>query len=160
MMDLHCSFCGKSQAEVDRLIAGPSVYICNQCVRLYAEILDQPASYRANPLRPDRVPTASGEVWHDLVPSSIRQFLIRVPDGSVHAGEPITPWWPLFVFGEGLEWCAARSPVHGSAPLLVVAVRKRGTEGPAVGAPFGIHTKPTSEHAKEIALKYLLGRKY
>jgi hypothetical protein len=159
-MEPHCSFCGKSQTEVVRLIAGPSVSICDQCVRLCAEILDQPASYRASPSRPVRVPTASGEVRRGLVPSSVRQILIRVPDGSVHTGEPITSWWPFVVFGERLEWCAARSPVHGSAPLLVVAVRKRGTEGPAVGAPFGIHTMPTIGHAKEIALKYLPGRKY
>ena len=32
---LHrCSFCGKSQAEVERLIAGPSAFICNECVTL------------------------------------------------------------------------------------------------------------------------------
>ena len=31
---LHCSFCGKTQDEVKRLIAGPSVYICNECITL------------------------------------------------------------------------------------------------------------------------------
>ena len=29
---LYCSFCGKSQHEVRKLIAGPSVYICDECV--------------------------------------------------------------------------------------------------------------------------------
>ena len=28
-----CSFCGKSQDEVDRIIAGPGVYICSECIR-------------------------------------------------------------------------------------------------------------------------------
>jgi ATP-dependent Clp protease ATP-binding subunit ClpX len=36
---LLCSFCGKSQAEVERLIAGPGVYICNECVVVCAEVL-------------------------------------------------------------------------------------------------------------------------
>lgn len=36
---LHCSFCGKSQDEVKKLIAGPTVYICNECVDLCNEIL-------------------------------------------------------------------------------------------------------------------------
>jgi hypothetical protein len=36
---LHCSFCGKSQEFVDKLIAGPAVYICNECVGLCDEIL-------------------------------------------------------------------------------------------------------------------------
>ena len=31
---LYCSFCGKSQHEVRRLIAGPTVFICNECVEL------------------------------------------------------------------------------------------------------------------------------
>jgi len=37
--DLHCSFCGKSQHEVEKLIAGPGVYICDVCVALCNEIL-------------------------------------------------------------------------------------------------------------------------
>ncbi len=36
---LHCSFCGKSQHEVRKLIAGPSVYICDECVELCNEIV-------------------------------------------------------------------------------------------------------------------------
>ncbi|HHN64295.1 MAG TPA: ATP-dependent Clp protease ATP-binding subunit ClpX [Nitrospirae bacterium] len=36
---LHCSFCGKSQDEVKKLIAGPTVYICNECVDLCNDIL-------------------------------------------------------------------------------------------------------------------------
>ena len=37
---LRCSFCGKSQDEVKRLIAGPGVYICNECVDLCQDILE------------------------------------------------------------------------------------------------------------------------
>ena len=36
---LYCSFCGKSQDEVRKLIAGPSVYICDECIELCNEIL-------------------------------------------------------------------------------------------------------------------------
>ncbi|MBL8619418.1 MAG: AAA family ATPase, partial [Deltaproteobacteria bacterium] len=39
--DLRCSFCGKSQREVRKLIAGPSVYICNECVELCNEIITE-----------------------------------------------------------------------------------------------------------------------
>ena len=35
-----CSFCGKNQKEVKKLIAGPSVYICNECVNLCEEIIE------------------------------------------------------------------------------------------------------------------------
>jgi len=36
---LTCSFCGKSQKQVNRLIAGPDVYICNECVDRCVEII-------------------------------------------------------------------------------------------------------------------------
>lgn len=38
---LRCSFCGKPQEQVRRLIAGPNVYICNECVELCKEIIDE-----------------------------------------------------------------------------------------------------------------------
>src|SRR5579872_403168 len=38
---LHCSFCGKSQHEVRKLIAGPSVYVCDECVALCNEIIHE-----------------------------------------------------------------------------------------------------------------------
>ena len=38
---LKCSFCGKSQNQVKKLIAGPGVYICNECVDLCNEIIDE-----------------------------------------------------------------------------------------------------------------------
>jgi ATP-dependent Clp protease ATP-binding subunit ClpX len=38
---LRCSFCGKSQNEVKKIIAGPTVYICNECVELCNEIMEE-----------------------------------------------------------------------------------------------------------------------
>ena len=39
--ELRCSFCGKGQDAVQRLIAGPGVYICDECVSLCNEIIAQ-----------------------------------------------------------------------------------------------------------------------
>ena len=39
--DLRCSFCGKTQESVKRLIAGPDVYICDECIELCAEIIEE-----------------------------------------------------------------------------------------------------------------------
>ena len=58
---LRCSFCGKHQDQVGRLIAGPNVYICNDCVKLCMGILDD--GYLADDfdedelLVPDTIPT-------------------------------------------------------------------------------------------------------
>ena len=48
---LHCSFCGKSQNEVKKLIAGPSVYICNECVDICNEIINDDDKAEASPAR-------------------------------------------------------------------------------------------------------------
>jgi ATP-dependent Clp protease ATP-binding subunit ClpX len=48
---LHCSFCGKSQDEVRKLIAGPTVYICDECIELCNEIIAEETEERFVPGR-------------------------------------------------------------------------------------------------------------
>src|SRR5512143_1929369 len=48
---LRCSFCGKSQDEVRKLIAGPTVYICDECIELCNEIIAEEAEERFVPGR-------------------------------------------------------------------------------------------------------------
>ncbi len=45
---LRCSFCGKTQDQVKKLIAGPNVYICDECIELCAEIIDEEYDVLAN----------------------------------------------------------------------------------------------------------------
>ncbi|KXL52681.1 ATP-dependent Clp protease ATP-binding subunit ClpX [Anaerotignum neopropionicum] len=45
---LRCSFCGKTQEQVKKLIAGPNVYICDECIDLCAEIIDEEYDVLAN----------------------------------------------------------------------------------------------------------------
>ena len=42
--NVACSFCGKSQKEVKKLIAGPTVYICDECIELCNDIIAEEAS--------------------------------------------------------------------------------------------------------------------
>ena len=48
---LRCSFCGKSQNEVKKLIAGPSVYICNECIDICNEIINDDEQTEAATVR-------------------------------------------------------------------------------------------------------------
>jgi len=70
---LKCSFCGKSQDQVKKLIAGPGVYICDECVDLCNEILDEELFDGAPQ------PAASEAVLPNLVdipkPQEIKSFL-------------------------------------------------------------------------------------
>ncbi len=61
---LKCSFCGKSQKQVKKLIAGPGVYICDECIDLCNEIIEEELT-EGSELRFDELPT----------PVEIRTFL-------------------------------------------------------------------------------------
>ncbi len=54
---LYCSFCGKSQHEVKKLIAGPSVFICDECVDLCNDIIREEVQEAQGESSSDRLPT-------------------------------------------------------------------------------------------------------
>ncbi|PLW82128.1 ATP-dependent Clp protease ATP-binding subunit ClpX [Kineobactrum sediminis] len=54
---LYCSFCGKSQHEVRKLIAGPSVFICDECVDLCNDIIREEVQENSNDAKGDHLPT-------------------------------------------------------------------------------------------------------
>lgn len=59
-IDYRCSFCGKAQDAVHRLIAGPGgVYICDECINLCREIIEEEQVMRARPVPGD----AQGAHW-------------------------------------------------------------------------------------------------
>ena len=43
--EFRCSFCGKPQSQVRRLIAGPGVYICDECVKMVSDIINDGVSF-------------------------------------------------------------------------------------------------------------------
>ena len=53
-LNIRCTFCGKAQEEVQRIIAGPGVYICNECVELCHEIIEE--DNETAPVAMDEVP--------------------------------------------------------------------------------------------------------
>ncbi len=55
--DISCSFCGKSQDEVKRIVAGPGVFICNECVDLCQEIMEEELQAEEDSYTIDELPT-------------------------------------------------------------------------------------------------------
>jgi ATP-dependent Clp protease ATP-binding subunit ClpX len=53
---LTCSFCGKAQEEVKKLIAGPAVYICDECIELCKDIIAEEAQLEEVPLGSGQLP--------------------------------------------------------------------------------------------------------
>lgn len=54
--NLFCSFCGKNQKEVKKLIAGPAVYICDECIQLCSEIIEEESEQDAQEFEQTLVP--------------------------------------------------------------------------------------------------------
>jgi ATP-dependent Clp protease ATP-binding subunit ClpX len=72
--DLRCSFCGKSKDHVQKFISGPSVYICNECIKLCNEILQEEAlKGKTTPIQD--IPR----------PHEIKEFLDQYVIGQDHA---------------------------------------------------------------------------
>lgn len=74
--NLNCSFCGKSRDSVEKLIAGPSVYICNECITISYEILSDKDDTEIE-TKMDTVPT----------PQEIHTFLDQYISGQQEAKE-------------------------------------------------------------------------
>ena len=62
---LHCNFCGKSQHEVRKLIAGPSVYVCDECVELCNDIIREELQESTEEAENKKLPTPQ-EINHIL----------------------------------------------------------------------------------------------
>jgi len=73
--ELHCSFCGKSQRQVQKLIAGPSAYICDECITLCTDIIAEEKGDIKSSEDLSSVPT----------PPEIKSFLDQYVIGQDHA---------------------------------------------------------------------------
>ncbi len=71
---LFCSFCGKSQKEVKKLIAGPTVFVCDECVELCMDIIKEDTKNNKNKIKKD-IPK----------PSDINKFLNDYVIGQTYA---------------------------------------------------------------------------
>jgi len=132
----HCSFCGKNQDQVRRLIAGPgAVYICDECVDLCREIIDEEsgsattaASGKTATGLSDRVPPPKSIYDHLQVSASLEGRMIayvdhlhehfvdpvvvdsgryRVPERPGYSSEMRAESLARFAFPDGTEWAGA-----------------------------------------------------
>jgi ATP-dependent Clp protease ATP-binding subunit ClpX len=68
---LRCSFCGKSQEEVKKLIAGPAVYICDECIELCNEIVEEEYEKEAQTRRKSEFSTPAA------IKTSLDQYVVE-----------------------------------------------------------------------------------
>src|SRR6476659_9905395 len=71
----RCSFCGKGQEQVRKLVAGPGVYICDQCIELWQEVLEEDSKVTQKKTKTGAIPNPQ------LIASSLDQYVV----GQEHA---------------------------------------------------------------------------
>jgi ATP-dependent Clp protease ATP-binding subunit ClpX len=75
LTELRCSFCNRSQKETRKMIAGPSVYICNECIALCTELIREEDRREIKTARTDEMPS----------PTEIKRFLDQYVIGQDRA---------------------------------------------------------------------------
>lgn len=115
----NCSFCGKSKGEVRKLVAGPGVYICDQCVDLCVEIIVEVEA------EPDSVPSATRSSSERLLGwlPSIAQTL-RSVEGDIAAKVGR-------LRDDGVAW----APIAEALGMSEAEVEQRFSGGPPTSSP-------------------------
>ncbi|GAB3668652.1 ClpX C4-type zinc finger protein [Actinocorallia lasiicapitis] len=81
--EFFCSFCGKSSADVEKLVAGPGVYICDECVDLAYKIVEE---FRGQPEQ------ARFPGWETMTDEQMLAQLPRAADVSAQVEADLRGW--------------------------------------------------------------------
>ncbi|WP_327044603.1 ClpX C4-type zinc finger protein [Microbispora sp. NBC_01189] len=85
--DIRCSFCSKSKTEVKKMVAGPGVHICNECVGLCAKILAAESAQAAQSAEAPEIPYAES-----MTDEQILEFLPRIAAVGAQVEENLRVW--------------------------------------------------------------------
>ncbi|MEU8195424.1 ClpX C4-type zinc finger protein [Microbispora amethystogenes] len=88
--DIRCSFCSKSKTEVNKMVAGPGVHICNECVGLCAEILAAQAAKAAESAESAEAPEIP--YAESMTDEQILEFLPRIAAVGAQVEENLRVW--------------------------------------------------------------------
>jgi len=92
---LYCSFCGKSQHEVRKLIAGPSVFVCDECVDLCNDIIREEIQENAQEEASDRLPTPAE------IRETLNEYVIGQDRAKVVLAVAVYNHYKRLRYGEG-----------------------------------------------------------
>ena len=144
--DVCCSFCGKPQNEVDRLIAGPGVFICNECVELCQTILEPEMDLpprRAVPkdTTPPELPTP-----HEIK-QRLDEYVIGQDAAKITLSVAVYNHYKRIYYGSGMDVELGKSNVLMLGPTGVGKTALAQTLARALDVPFAIADATTLTEA-------------
>jgi hypothetical protein len=98
VVEISCSFCAKPAPEVGKIIAGPGIYICNECVQLCNEILSSDAASGSAGDAPPELP-----YWQSMTDQQLLDHLPRIAAVAAQVEGSLTTWVRR-VRGRGVSW--------------------------------------------------------
>ena len=140
---VSCSFCGKTQDEVHRLIAGPNVYICNECVELCESILEEGTNFTKR--RADEAPAQLPKPME--IKQGLDEYVIGQDDAKVALSVAVYNHYKRIYFGSTLDTELGKSNVLLLGPTGVGKTALAQTLARILDVPFAITDATTLTEA-------------
>lgn len=142
---VRCSFCGKSQDEVDKLIAGPGVCICDECIELCREIVEEgaPSGHaKKKPARPNKPLPKPQEIKAHL-----DEYVIGQDDAKIALSVAVYNHYKRIYFGATSDVDIQKSNVILLGPTGVGKTMLAQTLAEVLDVPFAIADATTLTEA-------------
>ncbi len=149
--EVRCSFCGKRQGEVERLIAGPGVYICDECIDLCESLLDEErpaAERRSKPTEkaakteiPEKLPTPRE------IKEKLDEYVIGQDEAKIALSVAVYNHYKRIYYGGETDTELGKSNVLLLGPTGVGKTALAQTLARALDVPFAIADATTLTEA-------------